>query len=298
LTSLRPEAERGLAEVVVVDNGSTDGSAASVREGHPWAALVEPGENLGFGRAVNLAVRHSTAEWVAPANADIALQPGALAALLAAGAADPTAGCVAPRLLLPDGRTQHSVHGFPTLGATTAFALGLHNAAPSIGDRLLFEGFWDAERARHVPWAIGAFVLVRRKAWDEIGGFDDAQWMYAEDLDLGWRLARAGWSTRYVPEARVLHEDGASASQAFGDQRTQRWLDATYAWMERRRGPLRTRAYAAIHYAGARARAAVMRPRRSAHGRARHASYARWARLHRAHLRGGPQRASSRDSDR
>src|SRR5439155_1129305 len=117
------------------------------------------------------------------------------------------------------------------------------------------EGCWNPEREREVDWAIGAFLLIRREAWDAAGGFDDRQWMYAEDLDLGWRVAQAGWSTRYVPSARVLHHASAATTQAWGDERTLRWLRSTYAWMLRRRGPLRTRTTAAINVLGAYARA-------------------------------------------
>ena len=233
-------------EVHVVDNGSGDGSAQLVRERFPWVRLHLPAGNLGFGRAVNLAVaRGSRTPFVAPANADVALEPGAVDALLLAAAADPGAGALAPRLILPDGRTQHSVYPFPTLPFTLAFNLGLRREAWPV------EGRWDADAARRVPWALGAFLLVRREAWEAVGGFDDEQWMYAEDLDLGWRLHRAGWGTRFVPEARVRHASAASTSQAFGDQVVTQWQSATYAWMERRRGRPRTRAVAAVNVAGA-----------------------------------------------
>ncbi len=93
---------------------------------------------------------------------------------------------------------------------------------------MCLEGAWDPQRPRRVPWAVGAFLLVRRPAWDAIGGFDPAQWLYAEDLDLGWRLARAGWATRYEPRARVRHHESAATGQAWGsDERTARWLRAS-----------------------------------------------------------------------
>ena len=131
------------------------------------------------------------------------MEPGALRALVAAGERDPGAGAVAPRLVLPDGSTQHSVYRFPTVPFTAAFNAGLYRVSPRARDAMLLEGMWDPDRARVVDWAIGALLLVRRAAWDAAGGFDEGQWMYAEDLDLGWRLARAGWHTRYEPSARV-----------------------------------------------------------------------------------------------
>ena len=195
LDSLRPEHEAGRAEVHVVDNASSDGSPDLVRQDYAWVNLIEPGENLGFGPAVNLVAQRTESPWLAPANADIALQPGALQRLLDTGAEHPRAGIVAPRLVHPDGATQHSVYAFPTLPFTAAFNLGLARVVPGLGDRLCLIGEWDADRPRWVDWAVGAFLLVRREAWDAAGGFDDQQWMYAEDLDLGWRIHQAGWRT-------------------------------------------------------------------------------------------------------
>jgi N-acetylglucosaminyl-diphospho-decaprenol L-rhamnosyltransferase len=292
LASLEPEVRAGRAEVWVVDNASSDGSAELVRSRFAWARLVASEENLGFGTAVNRVAAATDCAWIAPANADVAVEPGALETLLAAGAADPGAGALAPRLVLPDGHTQHSAYAFPTLAFTAVFNLGLHRVVPGLGDRLLLEGFWNAERARRVPWAIGALLLVRRTAWEAAGGFDEDQWMYAEDLDLGWRLARAGWATRYVPAARVRHQSSAATAQAWGDERTARWLASTYAWMLRRRGAPVTRAVAAVNIAGALARATLLAPAaRIAPGRFAHARAANagWARLHRIGLR--PRRA-------
>jgi N-acetylglucosaminyl-diphospho-decaprenol L-rhamnosyltransferase len=249
---LRSLVGQSLAEVWVVDNASQDGSAAMVAQEFPSVRLVASERNLGFGPAVNLVAAQTAAPWIAPANADVELRPSALRALLDAGERHPRAGILAPRLELPSGETQHSVYAFPTIPFTARFNLGFHRR---VGDRLCLEGFWDPSRERDVDWAIGAFLLVRRAAWDAAGGFDQGQWMYAEDLDLGWRAARAGWSTRYVPSARVLHHASAATTQAWGDERTLRWLRSTYAWMLRRRGLIRTRVTAAINVAGAYARA-------------------------------------------
>ena len=107
--------------------------------------------------------------------------------------------------------------------------------------------------------------------------------MYAEDLDLGWRLERAGWATRYVPEARVRHAGAAATIQAWGEERTDRWMRSTYAWMLARRGGAITRAVALINLAGAVVRwaglraAAVFAPGRFGGPAAR---MKRWARLH------------------
>ncbi|HWE32335.1 MAG TPA: glycosyltransferase family 2 protein [Solirubrobacteraceae bacterium] len=281
LNSLAAEVRDGRAQVWVVDNGSSDGSAQAAREQAPWAQVVEAGENLGFGRAVNLVARRTASEWLACANADIALEPGALAAMLATGAAAGT-GCVAPRLVLADGTAQHSVYPLPTLPFTVAFNLGVQRLAPSLGDRMCLEGYWNPDRPRTVPWAIGAFLLLRREAFERVGGFDERQWMYAEDLDLGWRLHDASWATRYEPRARVLHEAGAATERAFGDRRVERYMRATYAVVLRRRGPARTRLTAVVNVGGAAARIAWMAPLAAFWSRWRGplAAARMWLRLH------------------
>lgn len=250
LVSLRPDAERGLAEVWVVDNGSTDGSPALVRERHPWVTLVEPGANLGYGRAVNLVAARTRTPWVAASNADVALEPGALERLLAAGDADPGAGLVAPRLVLPDGSTQHSVWAFPTVGATLVQNLGVLLVPRRLAARLAIRGGWDADRAGRVPWAVGAFLLARREAWEAIGGFDEAQWMGTEDLDLGWRARRAGWATRYVPDAVVHHAESAATGAVWGEDLPLHWQRCAYAWMVRTLGRPRTLLVAALNVGG------------------------------------------------
>jgi GT2 family glycosyltransferase len=259
LCSLEPDERAGRIRVVVVDNASSDGSAAAAREAAPWAEVLEPGENLGFGAAVNLVARRGRSEWLAIANADVAPDAGALETLLT-HARNPLIGALAPRLTLPDGRTQHSVGPLPTLALAVTFGLGLHRVVPGLGERLCLEGYWDPDRPRPVPWAVGAFLLIRRTAYDRIGGFDERQWMYAEDVELGWRLRDAGWATVYVPAARVRHADGAATAAAFGEHRRERFMRATYAMILRRRGLVLTWATAAANVLGAAVRVAWMTP--------------------------------------
>src|SRR3954449_3366398 len=288
LESFAVEVDSGRCEVWVVDNASSDGSPDMVRDEFPWVRLHASQENLGFGPGINWVASRTTSPWVGVANADIALQPGAIDALLAAGESDPGAGAIAPRLILPDGSTQHSVFAFPTIGSTTVVAPGIGRALKPLGERALLLGMFDAGKARRVPWAIAAFLLVRRTAWDAIGGFDEHQWMYAEDLDIGWRLQQAGWATRYEPRARVEHESSASTEQAWGDSgKVERWQRSTYAWMLRRMGAPTTRAVATIQIAGQAARLAWLIPAaRIAPTRfERRRNAARWwIRLHRAGL--------------
>lgn len=257
LASLHADVQAGLAEVWVVDNASSDGSAQMVRERHPWARLQARSDNLGYGPAVNLVAQRTSSPWLALANADVAVEPGALARLLAAGEADPAAGLVAPRLVLPDGSTQHLAWAFPTIGATIAQNIGPRLLPSRIGERLVLRGAWDPDRPRRIPWAVGAFLLARRSAWDEVGGFDTAQWMSAEDLDLGWRMRRAGWHTRYEPGAVVHHEESSATRTVWGEDLPIHWQRCAYAWMVRRLGRPRTALVGLLNLAGSAARLAV-----------------------------------------
>jgi N-acetylglucosaminyl-diphospho-decaprenol L-rhamnosyltransferase len=272
----------------VVDNASTDASAEMVEQEFPWVQVVASDENLGFGRAVNEVARRSQARWIAPANADIELRAGSLSRLLVTGESDHRIGAVAPRLITPDGSTQHSVHPFPGIGVAVCFNLGLAGLVPGLGDRMCLEGHWKPDRPRTVDWAHGAFLLVRRRAFDEIGGFDSRQWMYAEDLDLCWRLGRAGWTVRYEAGAPVRHEVSAATREAFADERPARHITAAYGWMARRRGMTSTWSYAVLNAGGAALRALALAPlARIAPERfgARRQRNRRYAHLHRLGLR-------------
>ena len=292
LTSLQDDARAGRAEVWVVDNASTDGSADVVGAEFPWARLIASAENLGFGPAVNLVAERTSSPWLAVANADVEVTPQALLELLRAGHRHPQAGILAPRLLLPDGSLQHSVHRFPTLGYTLAFnllfALGLAARWPRLAERMLLEGHWDGRHEGDVDWAVGAFLLVRRAAWETAGGFDAQMWMYAEDLDLAWRARRAGWSTWYVPGAVVRHHRSAAVHQAWGEEEVEpRWMRSTYAWMVRRRGPTLARAVALTNVAGATLRYLLLTPLAAvapARWSWQRRQARRWAQLHAAGL--------------
>jgi N-acetylglucosaminyl-diphospho-decaprenol L-rhamnosyltransferase len=257
LQSLQPGAQAGLAEVWVVDNASSDGSAVMVRGRHAWVQLVDSDVNLGYGAAVNLVAEQTSSRWLACANSDVALRPGALETLVAAGEQDSGAGIVAPRLLLPDGTTQHSAWAFPTLGATAIQNLGPLLVPRRCADRLALRGAWNPDRPRRIPWAVGAFLLVRRAAWDAAGGFDSEHWMSAEDLDLGWRMREAGWATRYEPRAVVEHEESAATGQVWGRDLPVHWQRCAYAWMLRRYGRPRTVAVGLLNLVGSGGRLAL-----------------------------------------
>ena len=282
LGSLEPDAREGRTEVWVVDNASSDGSAEMVREHFPWVSLIALDDNRGYGAAVNLVAERTTTPWLVAANQDVKVEPRALRRLVEAGEAHRRAGAVAPRLIGPDGGQQHSVQPFPTVWLTALFNLRLHRLSRRLADRLCLEGHWDPRRPREVPWSFAAFLLLRREAFEAVGRFDHEQWLHAEDLDLAWRMHRAGWTTRYEPSAVVHHVGSVATRKAFGDVE-RRFMAASYAWMARRRGLRVARSVAALNFAGEGVRWAVLSLVKTL-SRGRHGSAAehhrRWAGVH------------------
>jgi len=290
LRSLEPDAREGRAEVWVVDNASSDGSADMVRDDFHWVSLIALEENRGYGAAVNLVAERTTTPWLVAANQDIRVEPGALDRLVEAGEAHRRAGAVTPRLIGPNGHQQHSVQPFPTVWLTAVFNLRLHRLSPRLADRLCLEGHWNPRRPREVPWSFAAFLLLRREAFEAVGRFDHEQWLHAEDLDLAWRMYRAGWTTRYEPSAVVDHVGSVATRKAFGDLE-RRFMAASYAWMARRRGLRVARTVAALNFAGAAVPWCVLALLKALSGGRRGSAaehHRRWAGVHAVGL--GPRR--------
>jgi N-acetylglucosaminyl-diphospho-decaprenol L-rhamnosyltransferase len=207
-------AANGVDPVVVVDNGSYDGSqAVAAARDVGW---LPSGGNLGYGRAANLgaaAPEVRTAPYVLIGNPDIELAPGAVDALRARLVADPALGAVGPRLTNPDGSLYPSARTFPDMVDAIGHGL-LGMIAPNNPFTRRYRLLdWDHAEAATVDWVSGACLLVRRSAWDGIGGFDPSYFMYLEDVDLCWRLGRAGWTIGYEPAAEVMHVQGVSADR-------------------------------------------------------------------------------------
>ena len=202
--------DEGVGRLIVVDNGSTDRSEAVARQaGAEWIAA---GANLGYGRAANLgAAAAGGAADLLVCNPDIEVQPGAVSALVDALADDPSLGAVGPRLLNPDRTLYPSARTFPNfVDAIGHGLLGLLMPGNRFTRRYRLLD-WDHQDRARVDWVSGACILVRRQAWDAVGGFDPAYFMYMEDVDLCWRLGRAGWGIAYEPAADVVHVQGVSA---------------------------------------------------------------------------------------
>jgi GT2 family glycosyltransferase len=203
------ESVRGL-ETIVVDNGSTDGTPALVRERFPDVRVVEQ-ENVGMGAGNNAGMRLASGRYFLLLNSDAWLVDAAAEQL--AGFADehPDAAVVGPRLLHRDGSLQRSARSFPTLWRLATEYLFLRKLAPrSRALNAFYEGGFDHDEAREVDWLFGACLLVRRDAADEVGLFDEDFFMFSEETDWCYRFRQAGWTVWFFPGAEAVHVGGAS----------------------------------------------------------------------------------------
>ncbi|MGD0321697.1 MAG: glycosyltransferase family 2 protein [Acidimicrobiales bacterium] len=210
VASLRAE---GVAELVVVDNASSDGSLGALAQIDPEVRVLRTGVNLGYGAGANRGIASVASEMVLVSNPDVALHHGALDVLEEALAADATLAIAGPRLEEPDGTRYPSARRFPSLADGVGHVL-LGQLVPGnrFTDRYRMEDL-DLTEPTAVDWVSGACFLARRRALRELGGFDEAYFMYAEDVDLCWRARQAGWGVAYVPEAVVTHLQGLSTSR-------------------------------------------------------------------------------------
>lgn len=205
----------GASEVVVVDNASSDGSLERLAAADQAVVLVPTGRNLGYGRAANAGVARTHAEYVLVCNPDLVVDPGALRGLAAALDAEPDCAVAGPRLDNPDGSRYPSARAFPSLTVAAGHALvGLVAPKNRWTRRYRMEGEIAAGSSQaEVDWVSGACLLARRSAFSSIGGFDEGYFMYAEDIDLCWRIHRAGWRVLYVPAATAVHAQGLSTAR-------------------------------------------------------------------------------------
>jgi len=201
-------------QIVVADNGSTDGSREVVREAFPSVALLCLDENPGYGGAANRAIAATSAPYVLLLNSDTLIAPDALETLGAYLDTHPGAAVVGPRLLNPDGSLQPSCYPFP---GSLRWAFDNDDVGRLLARLPLVRELglrtWRHDRSRRVPWVKGAALALRRAAFDAVGGFDESFFMYHEESDLCFRLADAGWEVHFAPVTDVVHTGGTSTAQ-------------------------------------------------------------------------------------
>ena len=202
------------AEVIVVDSASTDGSAQMVRERFAWARLIALDENVGFTAGNNIGLRASRGRHVMLLNPDTEVVGDALDAMLRYLDANPDVGAVGPHTLNTDGTTQSTRRRFPPLLTALFESTWLQPYAPRrVLDRYYVNGPPD-DATLDVDWVQGSALMVRRAAYEQVGGLDEGYVMYSEELDWCRRLKAAGWRVVYLGSARIVHHGGRSTDQA------------------------------------------------------------------------------------
>lgn len=209
LSSLRPEMNRGL-RVVIADNGSADLEETRRLATAFGAEVLALGDNHGYGGAINRAIRTLPDEIdaVLISNPDIIVESGAIDTLRHRLDSDSRIAAVGPRILNEDGTVYPSARSIPSLRTGVGHALFVR-VWPSNPWTRAYRAERETE-ARDVGWLSGACLLVRRDAFERIGGFDEGYFMYFEDVDLGYRLGKHGYRNRYEPDAAVVHHGGLS----------------------------------------------------------------------------------------
>lgn len=209
---LSDDSAGSVPEVIVVDNDSTDGSADGLELAEPSVQVIRAGANLGYATAANLGIAASRAPIVAVINPDATVQYGTAKAMLGRFTSEPRLGASGPRVFNPDGTVYPSARSLPSpLIAAGHGVLGLV-WADNPATRRYRQLNEDPAIARDVDWVSGAAIWLRRTALDAVGNWDEEFFMYVEDVDLCWRLRRAGWRIAYEPGGNVTHIGGVSTN--------------------------------------------------------------------------------------
>jgi len=228
-------------EIMVVDNGSEDGSVGAVREQFPGVTIIQNNLNLGFARANNQALARAAGRYLLLLNSDAALTEGSLQGLVAFMDKTPGAGIAACRYIDIDGSSQNSFDSFPTL-ATELFNKTIL--------KTLFPARFPSKRRDYrepleVDSVIGACMLVRAEAVRKVGGLDEDYFFFLEETDWCFRMRRAGWLVYHLPHIRVYHLQGKSKEKS----PVKAWIEyyrSLYLFFKKNRSPL---SYAALRVA-------------------------------------------------
>ena len=245
-----PEASSQPLEVVIADNKPESNGPVEELAAKSDAAWVPLPRNLGYGGAINATAANlpPSVDWILVSNPDVSLRPGVIDLLVAAGDEDASIGTVGPAILTAEGEVYPSARAVPSLRTGVGHALFTNLWAENPWSRRYRNEHEQVLERRNVGWLSGACVLVRKTVFDQLNGFDSGYFMYFEDVDLGYRVGKAGYRNLYEPAAVVVHTgahstttDSARMIRAHHDSAI-RFLDRKYAgpWMWPVRVALRT----------------------------------------------------------
>jgi GT2 family glycosyltransferase len=217
LRALAADVPRHPREVLVIDNGSGDGSADAIAAAHPWVRLVRNPDNRGYAGGHNQGAQLARGEFLCTLNSDTEVRPGSLDTLVEFLRREPRYGAVAPMLLNPDGSVQRACMRFPTLLTALCFDTWLGKFWPGsrIEHRYYMRDF-DHLTSPDVEQPPGAVFVIRRQEYLDLGGLDQHLFLFFNDVDLCRRLWKMGRRIRYLADARVVHHGGAS-TKVYGD---------------------------------------------------------------------------------
>jgi N-acetylglucosaminyl-diphospho-decaprenol L-rhamnosyltransferase len=212
LNCIQSVKDEGIVDIVVADNGSRDNSLEMLEQQHPDVKVVHL-PNPGYGGGMNGAAKELSNEYLFILNPDAMLRPGSVKTLVETLIREPHAGIVGPRIVDSDDHLYPSARRFPSyfdsIGHATVGLVTKNN--PWSRRYQAYDLKYDEERK--ADWVSGAAMLTRRNAYDAVNGFDDSYWMYMEDVDLCFRMHKAGWDVWFQPNATVFHVGGVSTSQ-------------------------------------------------------------------------------------
>lgn len=233
----RPECQT-TREIIVVDNGSEDGSADHVAAHFPQVRLIRNAENRLYAEGNNQGARAATGKWLCTLNSDTEVEPGALDLLVHFLAEHPDYGAASPRLVFPDGRLQRACRRFPNLLVPFAEStrLGHHWPLNQVNAHLRMDDF-DHLSSRDVDQPPGAVMVFDRQEFVDMGGLDPELSLFFNDVDLCKRLWQTGRRIRYLAEAVVVHHEGASTSRVYNRNRNALYLRNRAAFFRKHYGP-------------------------------------------------------------
>ena len=271
-------------ETILVDNGSSDGTADLARARFPGIEVVALPGNLGFAAGNNVGLRRARGRFALLLNSDTQVDRNALEHGVSVLRDNPDVGAAGVQLVHPDGRLQNSIHNFPSL---------VTEVVPKWLLELVLPRRFPSKRFRHtgpvdVEAVLGACLFVRREVWEQVGFLPEDYFLFLEETDWCWAMREAGFRVVHLPEGRLLHHSGASSKKKVPAATRIEYHRALYRFLRKRRGALQARLVMALRALKALVAVLVRIPSALLSRRGRERIHERWQVLA-WHLRGLPE---------